>query len=467
MVNVLSMSRFYEGSSSGAVVDNPYGDPLSSQSPVELPSLAARQTGAPLPTVRRAPRQQPYPKFFHWMLLIYLFLYCSRLPELVPGMHIGYLMQPILLVGLYLTDRVKALWQLRLGRILIVFTGWVAVCVPTSVWLGGSVKQFLIVLQGLFLVAFMVGFIQNFRDIERVLFTMAIALGLVGILSLVGGAGKEGGTRFGLGLGGTTLRDPNFLALYLTSGLPFLGICAYLQKGAKRWAFLALMLPVLAGTARTGSRMGLVIVAVGGLMYFIFASSRQRILLVVAGIALGVAAIFFLPQHLKDRFMTIFTTTADTKEDKAAIESTEFRKELLIRSLQLTAEHPLLGVGPGMFMEADDIEAKSQGKTRGYWHYSHNSYTELSSETGLPGLILFIMALYTATKGLPSIRKRHPNAKVRAIAMFLQIAMIMVSIGAFFLSIGYGGIVYVIMTIAAIFRLMVVKQAKLARTHAC
>jgi O-antigen ligase len=203
--------------------------------------------------------------------------------------------------------------------------------------------------------------------------------------------------------------------------------------------------------------------AVGGLTYFIFAPGKQRILLIVAGMFITVAAVFFLPQHLKDRFITLFRQSADTEEAQSAIESTEFRKQLLLRSLELSAEHPLFGVGPGMFMEADDLEAKAAGKERGYWHYSHNSYTELSSEIGLPGLIIFIMAIYSATKGLPAIRKRHPDRRIRETAMFLQIAMIMVSIGAFFLSIGYGGIVYLVMTIAAIFQFVVARQARLAK----
>jgi len=71
---------------------------------------------------------------------------------------------------------------------------------------------------------------------------------------------------------------------------------------------------------------------------------------------------------------------------------------LFLRSIQLTFEHPILGVGPGEFMDAEAEEAAVAGK-KAMWHFTHNSYTELSSETGLPGLGLSLCRKIVARHG--------------------------------------------------------------------
>ena len=58
--------------------------------------------------VRQSAREKLY-KPFHYLLLLYLFMYCSRIPELVPYAHIGMILQPILLIGMIMTGRVKAI----------------------------------------------------------------------------------------------------------------------------------------------------------------------------------------------------------------------------------------------------------------------------------------------------------------------------------------------------------------------
>ncbi len=52
--------------------------------------------------VRRSQGIEFY-KPFHYLLLVYLFFYCSRLGELLPWFHLGYLLQPLLLIGMFMT----------------------------------------------------------------------------------------------------------------------------------------------------------------------------------------------------------------------------------------------------------------------------------------------------------------------------------------------------------------------------
>ena len=110
-----------------------------------------------------------------------------------------------------------------------------------------------------------------------------------------------------------------------------------------------------------------------------------------------------------------------------------------------------------MDAEAKDAAAKGQ---RGVWHYTHNSYTELSSECGIIGLVLYVMAFWRAYRGLSPIRDRYPKAMVRRAAMFVQIAILMSAIGAFFLSIAYGGILYAILGLSMALQMAVARDYK-------
>ena len=98
-------------------------------SSVDLVSTSSEQR----PRAVRRPASEKFYKPFHYLLLVYLFFYCSRIPELIPNAHIGMILQPILLIGMIMTGRAKAILRMPLGKVLIAFTAWVAICVPFSV----------------------------------------------------------------------------------------------------------------------------------------------------------------------------------------------------------------------------------------------------------------------------------------------------------------------------------------------
>ena len=412
--------------------------------------------------VRRAKRPEFY-KPFHFILLVYLFFYCSRVQEMIPYAHTGWLLQPILIIGMFMTDSTKAILRSDIGRVMIWFTAWIAICVPFSTWRGGSFTQFILAVQALGLLFFMMAFIRSMDDCYRAIFAIALAMATVGVLSLLIGGGRGASAangaanRLGLGTGADTLSDANFLGLYLVIGLPMIWFSASIRRGIMRAGLICLMLPVLAGMARTGSRSALLTLAVGALFFFAFATSRQRAMMIAGGTAFLVCAVLFLPPKIVQRFSTYFN--ANTEAGAEAADSAEARKTLLIRSLELTAKHPLFGVGPGEFMDAEAKDAAAKGK-RGMWHFTHNSYTELSSECGVTGLVLYLIAIWRAYRGLSPLRDRFPRAKVRRAALVVQIAVVMAAVGAFFLSIAYGGIVYGIVGLSAVMQLAARREYK-------
>ena len=142
-------------------------------STVDLVSTSSKQRPR---KVRQSSSANLY-KPFHYLLLIYLFFYCSRIAELIP--YAPYRHGS----ATYFADwhdhdrRVKSILRMPLGKILIAFTAWITICVPFSVWRGGSFRIFLIVLQALVLVAFMAAFIRTIPDCLRVMYTVALGDG--------------------------------------------------------------------------------------------------------------------------------------------------------------------------------------------------------------------------------------------------------------------------------------------------
>lgn len=411
-----------------------------------------------------APESQLY-MVFHYVLLVYLFLTVSRLPELFTWMRIGLILQPILLVGLIMTKRVRVLLEVRSGRWLIGFTIWVAICVPFSFWPGGSFWALVRTVQSLFLVAFILAFVRSVRDVMRALTAVGLASGAIAILSFVSSA--EIGNRQGVG-GSATLADPNFFALYVLVGAALLCLTVSQTRGWLRLCALALIPIDLAAVGHTGSRAGLLSLAAGLIMLLIYGSTKQRTIILSACLFGLLVAAFYLPQSIKRRFTDWFAPSGFsvlfTGERQVGLDeirglstaegSTEARMYLLRRSLILTAKHPIFGVGPDQFAGAEAEDAAAHGEL-GLWHYTHNMYTQYSSELGFPGFILFAGAILLSYRGLSVLRRRGPTRQIRQMALFLQTAYFILLCGAFFLSLGYGGLPFILIGFSEVFKLAV------------
>lgn len=424
------------------------------------PATVTGSEERPLQRIRRNQRPEFY-KPFHYILLLYLFFYCSRIPELVKFLHAGLVLQPILLAGMIMTGSVKTVLRTTIGKFMTAFTIWIAICVPLSTWKGGSFNTLLLTAQALLLIYFMAAFIRTLEDCYRVMIVMALAVTTVSILSLVVGGGMHlGDPRLALGGKYDTLADANIMAMYLVVGLPFLWFASIVKKGFMKFAYILMVVPVLAALGRTGSRMGLIALAVIGLFFLVFASPAQKVVLVLGGVIALALAVTFLPQRIMERFTTYFHPTSAAGVEAAG--SAEARMILLQRGIEMSFEHPLFGVGPGEFMDAEAKEASTQGK-RGLWRMTHNSFTELSSETGFLGLFLFVVPFFLTYRGLTRYRSRYPRLRVRQAALCIQIAVLACFVGAFFLSVAYSGIMYAIIGLSTAFQLAVAQDYRLTQ----
>ena len=111
-------------------------------------------------------------------------------------------------------------------------------------------------------------------------------------------------------------------------------------------------------------------------------------------------------------------------------------------SLILTAKHPVFGVGPGQFQNITET-----------WFVTHNTYTQLSSETGIPGLVLFLLLLRRVFRNLHEIEnterfRTDPEAQV--FASTLRAAFVGYLVSAFFAAYGYELFIYALVAFTGV-----------------
>ncbi|MCL4523561.1 MAG: O-antigen ligase family protein, partial [Acidobacteria bacterium] len=111
-------------------------------------------------------------------------------------------------------------------------------------------------------------------------------------------------------------------------------------------------------------------------------------------------------------------STNMSQQEQFAIGSQEARWRLFVNSLRVTAMHPLLGVGPGNFGDVN-AQLTAGPDSRASWQQTHNAYTQVSSECGIPAGIAFLalviitpgtgssstMRLYASSKSTPSSKE--------------------------------------------------------------
>jgi len=186
-----------------------------------------------------------------------------------------------------------------------------------------------------------------------------------------------------------------------------------------------------------GSRGGLVAFVVMSGFVMIRASWVQRIGFVVAFFLVTILAVAVLPQHIRTRYSTIFS---DDHADQEAVDSKAARTYLLKSSISFTLQHPLFGIGPGEFSDYEGHTARESGK-HGAWQVSHNTYTQVSSEAGIPALLFMLGALVSTYRILNKVysesRYRTEYRSIAMAALCLQISMVAFCITIFFLSLAY------------------------------
>jgi O-antigen ligase len=378
------------------------------------------------------------------VLGLYVFLLVSRLPEFTPIFGLGS--PPVLMVvaifGLLLvaaTGGVLRCFSSTLGKLILLFTFWLLVATVTSTWHGGSVSMLREQWSRTLLVYVIIsGAVTAFGQFRIVAFAVGWGTAFAGVMSLLLGNSIEG--RFGVDVG--MIGNPNLLAAHLLFGVPF---CFYViqESGITvkliMYAVIAVITKVILGT---GSRSGLITMAVLMAMILLHVSVMNKLKLVVGSAVLLAIGFSYSSSAAMERYRTMFSDEAGSEKTMAyrsAVGSEDQRRIQLKESLTLTFQHPLFGVGPGVFTSASADHQKELGQ-RQEWRETHNGYTQVSSECGIPGFILFLSILggtWLATFRMGRAAKAAGNTRLMNLVFYLKLSLMAFTVDAIFTSNAY------------------------------
>jgi O-antigen ligase len=383
--------------------------------------------------------------------LAYVFIRFSIISDTITEVfgfkaYLTYLTAPIALLALLFTGRFVRAIRFKPGIFLCGFFVWLLIATPFSVWRGGSANTVFTAFEADFSMFFMiVGLVTTWQRFRMILFAIAWG-GVCDVLLCLMYPGSVDG-RFALRFG--TLSNPNDLATHLLFILP---LCVWAFQASPRFSITKVMMPpaivgILIIVLRTGSRASLLSL-IGLSLFLVFRGSLQfKIIAVLSAAVVFAAAMLLLPDDLKYRYASLFTSSApavstETDVERArdsALGSTAAREALLTNSIGETFRNPLFGVGPGQFAVAEAAVAKDLGR-RAAWQVTHNSYTQVSAEAGIPAFLFFVLAFFGAMRLLYLVNRRSRSGRLNYLsgpALWLLISGITLSINIFFSALAY------------------------------
>lgn len=374
------------------------------------------------------------------LLSVYIFMLYSRVFEATAliGVRNLYLMLTLSVIALLtvcLKGDVLRAAKSTAGIMLIAFTLWAILILPFSTWKSESLRE----LAGTWVKSvavffIIVGLTSKFTDSKRAFSAVGYGAAISAVVLMLTEHYSQGRvTSFG------SLANANEVAFHIAFGLPFLVLLISRVRILYKLPLAAAVLLSLVLLVKTASRAGLIITAVmiGMALVKLSFSNKLKVLgISLVALMVGLATV---NREQLERYKTIFSSDSSSAEAQSAKESGEGRKHKLEQSIELTLTHPLFGVGMGAFIPAAAELSKERGEHQD-WLASHNSYTQVSSETGLIGLMLMLGVFAVSLMGLARLdrKARRLGLKdLRSMTICMLLSSIALAIHFFFDAIAY------------------------------
>jgi O-antigen ligase len=383
-------------------------------------------------------------------LVAFFVVYCARPEDWIHPLaliHLAKITGTLAVVAFLMTlgSGKRGLPRDMLYFALLIAQLWLTVPFST-VWRGGAFWRTLEFSKLLLILPVMLVAACTLRRLRGLIFVQAGSAAVIAVVSIVEHRhvrNLAAGERL-LGAVGGFYDNPNDLAAALSIALPFC-LAFALRKNAG-WRRLPWVLSILTMTYTvflTESRSGLLALAasLGACLWEFGVRGGRRYLLVIGG---GAALVLALTagHGLRARFAGTFGSDLATSEERTAHGSALQRREMLRKSIDVTLQHPLFGVGPGNFTSIN-----------GSWKETHNNYTQLSSEGGIPALILFLIIVWRAFANLRETRRVGGKGSEEVLwASALKASLLGFMVGSFFASVAYLLFPYFLLGYASILR---------------
>lgn len=408
--------------------------------------LAANATVEPgaLQSAPARPRNARASFFFLWLFTIAIYARPEDIfPSLAP-LHLTFILgicSGLTYVGALLSGQARLLWSREL-RIVLFLTTWYAAGVPFSLWRGGSLEVLIQVWLKTLLIFFLLT--QTLLTVERIhalLWAIILSELVVTSFSIIQSSRVVwvGERMLGVNMG---ILGWNFLGIAASITIPYIAAMFISRRSVLSTSLLVaaslLMLWMLVLTASRGGLLNVLLSA--GLTCLLVLRGRSRGRLAGMGIAVILfTAVTLAPRVFWQRLGTVWNGGESYMDavQASAEESTQDHVAVLVRSVEYTLEHPFFGLGLGNFEVASGLQLGQPGA----WMGTHNTFTQVSSEAGLPALALLLALLVTTIINMRTI-SRAPVVSLETSDLVLLARATLASLlsfafGAFFAHLAY------------------------------
>ncbi len=332
----------------------------------------------------------------------------------------------------------RAVTGSKLYRSWLIFSALLLIGIPFSLWPGGSYGIVFPFIKDNFLcIPLIGGLFGTWARLRKLLMAFGWAGVVVVLLSSL--RNYDVGGRLAVDFTGS-VGNPNDIAAHIIFVVPFMLFAGLSQKTQLlfKLVFLGSIPICLYVMLRTGSRGAFIGLAAGLLFTVVTGSSKVKLTFVAVVPILAAVLLTLLPRGDFDRLFTFSSTSANHEE---AVASYEARQNLLKNSISATLHNPIFGVGAGQFGSYEGNLAIAEGHPHNNWQETHNSFTEISSENGIPALCFMLYAtigtLLAFFKVYKQARTNPRLSDLTSAAFLLTTGMIAFCVSIFFLNFGY------------------------------
>lgn len=332
----------------------------------------------------------------------------------------------------------NCLWLSATFRWFCCFLVIIVVGLPFSIYQYSSLVHFLeifLMIYSTYILALNVVIVQS-SQFNSVVFSVVSSMFILSLVSIF--SPRYVGGR----VTAVYAYDPNDFALYLIMACSLvLPAVRHLRRFARISSYFvfALCLVSIYLTFSRGGALALLAVVLCG-FNFNWKNIVLRVVLLAIVVGLGM---LFVDSTSLGRFSSL-----GSLENDYNIHAQEGRVAVWMRGLTIVLDNPLFGVGLASFRNAEATLHEG-----GKWSDAHNSFIQVASELGIPGLFVFIRMLYSA------YILAKPVCSSDWLGKGIRLALVAYVVGGFFLSWAYHFVLYFIIGLAMVRERMIVTSS--------
>jgi O-antigen ligase len=249
---------------------------------------------------------------------------------------------------------------------------------------------------------------------------------------------------------GGPIGEKNFYAQMLLALVPLAFVLVRTDRLVVRLVSIAAALVIGLGVALTFSR-GAAIAAV--LLLPAMVALRMIGLRAVLGVVFGALVILALVPNYADRLTTLEGIGSALSPSQVSDPVLAQRANDILAASLAFADHPLVGVGPGLFPTYyREYSVEVAGLPGNLDYAAHSLYAEVASETGILGLITFLGLILTTAVALLRVRRRAARLGRRDLVAyadgFVLVVVVYLATGLF-LHISYQRYIWMFLALCA------------------